>query len=64
MCGTLHGPPQRGDAKRCGLRVFVPERFADLQVRTEGVQHLERRTRQGNVVLRGCVADTFRLTLR
>ena len=55
---------KRGDARRCGLRVFVPHRFAELEVRTEGIRNLERRTRQGNVVLRGCVADTFRLTLR
>lgn len=52
-----------GDARPCALRVFVPERFADLRVRTDGVRHLERRTRQGNVILRGCVADTFRITL-
>jgi endoglycosylceramidase len=51
------------DAKRCTLRVFVPRRFAGLKVTTTGVKHLERRTRWGNVVLRGCVADTFRVRL-
>ena len=50
-------------AKRCALRVFVPERFADLDVRTSGIRRLATRTRQGNVVLRGCVADTYRLRI-
>jgi endoglycosylceramidase len=55
---------ERADgARRCALRVFVPERFADLSVTSTGIKHLQRRARLGNVVLRGCVADTFRLLL-
>ncbi|MBZ5738021.1 glycoside hydrolase family 5 protein [Nocardioides mangrovi] len=50
-----------GRAGRCALRVFVPARFADARVRTEGIRHLKRSRDQGNVVLRGCVADSFRL---
>lgn len=49
--------------KRCSLRVFVPARFAELPVRVDGVNRLQTRTRHGNVVLHGCVADTFRLRL-
>ncbi|MGB0101811.1 MAG: cellulase family glycosylhydrolase [Nocardioides sp.] len=56
----LQGKHQAG-AKRCSLRVFVPERFADASVRTRGIKHLQRRDRLGNVVLRGCVSDSFRL---
>lgn len=59
----LRGKRSEGD-RRCALRVFVPERFADLRVRTDGITDLQRKTRLGNVVLRGCVADTYRLTLR
>lgn len=51
------------DAQRCGLRVFVPARFADEKVRVDGIWNVQRRVRQGNVVLRGCVADTFRLRI-
>jgi endoglycosylceramidase len=51
------------DAKRCGLRVFVPARFAEAKVRTEGIDRLHRTHRLGNVVLRGCVADRFRLEI-
>jgi endoglycosylceramidase len=50
-------------ADRCGLRVFVPKRFAGLKVRANGIDHLRRSTPLGNVVLRGCVADHFRLRL-
>lgn len=50
-------------AKRCALRVWVPGRFADERVRTTGITHLRRTHHLGNVVLRGCVADTFRLRL-
>ena len=52
---------KRGD--RCALRVFVPKRFAGARVRAHGITHLERRPHRGNVVLRGCVADSFRLRL-
>ncbi|GAA4373669.1 glycoside hydrolase family 5 protein [Nocardioides caricicola] len=52
-----------GDAKRCALRVFVPERFADLKVRTEGISRLKPTRRLGNVVLKGCVADSFSLRI-
>lgn len=48
-------------AKRCALRVFVPERFAEEKVRVEGIRNIHLGTRLGNVILRGCVADTFRL---
>ena len=50
-----------GRAGRCALRVFVPRRFADLAVRATGIDHLQRSRELGNVVLRGCVADRFRL---
>lgn len=50
-------------ARRCALRVWIPGRFADERVRTTGITHLHRTHRLGNVVLRGCVADTFRLRL-
>jgi endoglycosylceramidase len=52
-----------GREGRCALRVFVPQRFADARVRTEGITHLRRSRQQGNLVLRGCVADTFRLRI-
>lgn len=50
-------------AQRCGLRVFVPGRFADKRVRVEGITRVKRSERLGNVVLRGCVADRFRLRI-
>jgi endoglycosylceramidase len=50
-------------AKRCALRVFLPARSAHAKVRVHGISHLQRRHRQGNVVLRGCVADTFQLRI-
>ena len=50
-------------AEGCSLRVFVPAAWADQRVRTQGVTHLTRRTRLGNVILRGCVHDTFRLRI-
>ena len=50
-------------ATRCGLRVFVPHRFAGLRVRADGIRHLRRSRTLGNVVLSGCVADTFRLRI-
>ena len=56
----LRGQRDQG-AGRCALRVFVPKRFAGLKVRTTGIDHLRRSRELGNVVLRGCVADTFRL---
>ena len=43
--------------------MWVPGRFADERVRTTGITHLRRTHHLGNVVLRGCVADTFRLRL-
>ena len=58
----LRGTHRKG-ADRCALRVFVPKRFAGLPVRTTGIDHLRRSRDLGNVVLRGCVADTFRLRL-
>ena len=51
------------DAERCSLRVFVPERFADKRVRVEGIRNLQTRERRGNVLLRGCVSDRFRLRI-
>lgn len=51
-------------AQRCALRVWVPERFADATLKATGITHLESRRRLGNVVIRGCVADTFRLRLQ
>lgn len=51
------------DTGRCGLRVFVPQRFAHRKVRTEGITRLTRSRHLGNVVLSGCVADSFRLRL-
>ncbi|MGY2701026.1 glycoside hydrolase family 5 protein [Nocardioides sp. HB32] len=50
-------------AGRCGLRVFVPHRFAGEEVRVSGIDHLRRSRELGNVVLSGCVADSFRLRL-
>ncbi|WP_395658977.1 glycoside hydrolase family 5 protein [Nocardioides sp.] len=50
-------------AQRCALRVWVPARFADERVRATGISHLRRTHTLGNTVLRGCVADTFRLRL-
>ena len=58
----LSGAYAKG-ADRCGLQVFVPKRFADEKVRTRGIDHLKRTTQLGNVLLTGCVADTFRLRL-
>jgi endoglycosylceramidase len=52
-----------GGADPCALRVFVPKRFADLQVQVTGIDHLRRSRELGNVVLRGCVADEFLLRL-
>lgn len=53
-----------GDAQRCGLRVFVPARFADLKVRVDGIRNVQRRELpNGNVVLRGCVSDRYRLQI-
>ena len=51
------------DAARCSLRVFVPARLADEKVTVDGVRRLDRQHRVGNVVLRGCVADKFRLRI-
>jgi endoglycosylceramidase len=56
----LSGAHARG-TQRCGLQVFVPKRFADRRVRTQGIDHLRRTRQLGNVVLTGCVTDTFRL---
>lgn len=55
LAGKLTG----GD--RCALRVFVPQRFADLEVRTEGIRRLKATRQYGNVVLKGCVSDRFKL---
>src|SRR6478735_7896871 len=52
-----------GGAKACSLRVFVPKRFADLKVRTQGISKLRTGKQFGNEVLRGCVADSFRLRI-
>jgi endoglycosylceramidase len=52
-----------GDAGRCTLRVFVPKRFAHKRVQVTGIDHLLRSRELGNVVLRGCVADAFRLRI-
>lgn len=54
---------RKDDSQRCGLRVFVPERFTELDVQVTGIRNMRTRVRQGNVILRGCVADTFRLRL-
>ena len=58
----LAGKVTNGE-QRCSLRVFVPERFADERVRVDGIRNLQRRERLGNVILRGCVADSFRLRI-
>ena len=50
-------------ADRCSLRVFVPKAWAGKRVRVEGVAKLRRHRQQGNVVLGGCVADSFRLRI-
>ncbi|MBA2954890.1 cellulase family glycosylhydrolase [Nocardioides sp. MAH-18] len=50
-------------ADRCGLQVFVPQRFAGKRVRVTGVTEVRRTRHLGNVVLRGCVADRFRLRI-
>lgn len=50
-------------ADRCALEVFVPKRFAGERVRSAGVTELRRTRHLGNVVLRGCVADRFRLRI-
>lgn len=50
-------------ADRCELEVFVPRRFAGEPVRTVGITRVRRTRHLGNVVLRGCVADRFRLRI-
>jgi endoglycosylceramidase len=50
-------------ADRCGLEVFVPKRFAGKRVRVAGVTEVRRTRHLGNVVLRGCVADRFRVRI-
>lgn len=50
-------------ADRCGLEVFVPKRFAGDRVRTSGITELRRSRHLDNLVLRGCVADRFRLRI-
>ena len=47
----------------CALEVFVPKRFAGKPVHVTGIDHLRRTRSLGNVVLRGCVADTFQLRI-
>jgi hypothetical protein len=42
--------------------VFVPA-GAKARVWTEGITHLTRRHRLGNLVLRGCVHGAFRLRI-
>jgi len=59
---SLAGRHEPG-AQRCALRVWVPARFAAERVRVRGIDHLHRTHRLGNVVLRGCVADRFRLRI-
>jgi hypothetical protein len=41
----------------------VPKRFAHKRVQVTGIYHLLRSRELGNVVLRGCVADAFRLRI-
>ena len=50
-------------ADRCALRVHVPAAYAKKRVRVRGITKLKRQTIRGNVVLRGCVADRFRLRI-
>jgi endoglycosylceramidase len=50
-------------ADACSLRVFVPKAWAGKRVRVRGIDRLRRQHRHGNVVLRGCVADSFRLRI-
>jgi endoglycosylceramidase len=50
-------------ADACSLRVFVPRAWRGEKVRTKGIDKLRRRHRHGNVILRGCVADSFRLRI-
>ena len=52
-----------GRTGRCALRVFVPKRFAGLKVRATGIDHRSRSRELGNVIIRGCVTDRFRLRL-
>jgi endoglycosylceramidase len=49
------------EADRCALRVFVPKAWSAKKVRVQGIDRLRRQHRQGNVILRGCVHDQFRL---
>ena len=58
---VLVGRLTSGD--RCALSVFVPKRFADKKVHVTGIDHLRRSRELGNVVLTGCVADTFQLRI-
>ena len=61
--GTLDLAGQRDPkADGCALRVFVPA-GARTRVRTEGIKNLTRQRWQGNVILRGCVHDAFRLRI-
>lgn len=48
-------------ADRCSLRVFVPKAWTAKKVRVQGIDKLRRQHRHGNVILRGCVHDQFRL---
>jgi len=50
-------------ADRCGLEVFVPKRFAGKRVHASGITQVRRTRHLGNTVLRGCVADRFRLRI-
>ena len=52
-----------GGAGRCALEVFVPKRFAHEKVQVTGIDHVRRSRELGNVVLRGCVADTYQLRI-
>jgi len=59
---TLAGVHTRG-ADRCGLRIFVPQRWAQHQIRTTGIRGLHSTTSLGNVDFRGCVDDLFTFRL-
>ncbi|WP_345528528.1 hypothetical protein [Nocardioides endophyticus] len=48
-------------ADPCSLRVFVPKAWSAKKVRVQGIDELRRQHRHGNVILRGCVQDRFRL---
>jgi len=50
-------------ADPCSLRVFVPKAWRGEKVRVRGIDQLRRQRQQGNVILRGCVHDQFRLRL-